>query len=139
MAVYGGDDVLIGSGVDDKAEAEAAPKATLQAMGIETLSPYGSPVMTTAERPVYSPAEIRAKARWPNPTPRQIARAAGETYYRGSKPCRHGHDSLRSVASGGCLACTDIWESENKERVRAHWRESKQRMRDRARLVENCS
>jgi len=40
-----------------------------------------------------------------NPTPRQIAAAEGREHYQPSKPCKRGHDSVRLVSNGACLAC----------------------------------
>ena len=39
------------------------------------------------------------------PTPRQLAAAQGLEHYAPAKPCKRGHDSLRSVSNGACLAC----------------------------------
>lgn len=47
-----------------------------------------------------------------SPTPRQVAAAQGLEHYTSSKPCKRGHDSVRLVSSGACLAC-------NRERVAA--------------------
>ncbi len=99
----------------------------------EPLDPYGSAMMV-ARKPTA--AQLRSKGRWPKPTPRQEARAKGETYYVG-KVCKRGHEpAFRSVVNGSCMACTELWESENRDRVRAIWRESKQRARDRLAIAK---
>lgn len=124
MVILGGEDVLIGPGPErDKAEAEAARKATLRAMGIKPLSPYSSPMMDAP--PLVTP---RYGSRY---TPRKAARAAGDLYYFPLRPCVRGHTSKRFTASANCAACLDIYRLANVDKVRKHSRESHQRARDR--------
>lgn len=55
-------------------------------------------------------------------SPRNRARAAGETTFDPGRPCRHGHRSLYHTASGGCLECRRLLDNrpEYKARRRAH-------------------
>ena len=95
MVILGGDDVLIGSGVDDKSKAKAEREATLASLGIKPLSPYSSPLMDTAQS--KKPGRV---------TPRKTARAAGKTFYISDKRCPWNHNSRRYVSTGQCCACT---------------------------------
>ncbi len=38
-------------------------------------------------------------------TPRERARAIGQTYYDPGAPCANGHSSERYVSDGKCVAC----------------------------------
>jgi hypothetical protein len=46
----------------------------------------------------------RAAARRSN-SPRNVARLAGERYYKLGRPCIHGHDGMHLTSSGNCVAC----------------------------------
>lgn len=39
---------------------------------------------------------------------RKEARLAGDRYYYTGKPCKHGHDSKRTVATGNCYECQQL-------------------------------
>ena len=107
MEIWGGDDVLVGPGPDaDKAEAEAARKATLLQMGIKPLVAFSSEMM---DAPVPEPRKDAALAGWANrPTPRKDAQAAGEKYYVSGKPCPANHKSRRYTSTGQCVACLHL-------------------------------
>ncbi len=95
--IWSGDDVSIGSGVDDKAKSKATRKATLASLGIKPLSPYDSAMMITAQP--KKPGRV---------TPRKDARAAGKTFYISDKRCPWNHDSRRYTSTGQCVACMYI-------------------------------
>lgn len=99
----------------------------------EPLSPYSSPMMDTL--PVQP--RVTRKPRSGNPngnpreTPRKDARLRGDSYYLSGKACPAGHWSKRRVSNGGCVACGENWTAANRDAARLHWRESKQRIRER--------
>jgi hypothetical protein len=49
------------------------------------------------------------------PVPERItAKAAGETHYTASKPCKNGHEPIRYVSSGACVECSLLWTKKYK-------------------------
>lgn len=53
------------------------------------------------------------------------------TYYT-AKLCRHGHDSLRRVSSGACVACEEAWRAANIPRASRIIRAGKGKTKTRA-------
>jgi hypothetical protein len=65
-----------------------------------------------ASRSCVACTREKLKARRPHrarqPTPRQLARAAGEHHFFAKKPCKRGHHSPRLTSTNACLECKKL-------------------------------
>jgi hypothetical protein len=53
----------------------------------------------------------------PPPSPRQIAKSAGENFYFTGKPCPNGHIDYRKVSCGSCVTCKKEYVKTNDRRA----------------------
>ena len=106
MGAWTGADILVGDGSAgqipgaDVAAEKVKREATLKSLGIKTLAPYGSALMTGN---VVSKIYGTGKGNWRD-GPRQVAHRNGLTRYWG-RLCKDSHDSPRYVSTGQCCEC----------------------------------
>ena len=91
----------------ERAAARVEREKTLAKMGINSLDPYGSALMTATSN---SKESGTGKGNWRD-GPRQVARRNGVSRYWG-RPCKAKHDSPRYVSTGQCVECMTLrWKA----------------------------